>query len=70
MKHARTGANYIILTKRIKLQHEKNLVSYLKSIQNVDLSKNLRNLLRFLLRKNNFFIGKNRNENHLSGHYW
>ena len=35
MKHARAGANYVILTKRIKLQHEKNLASYLKSMQNV-----------------------------------
>ena len=35
MKHATTGANYAILTKRIKLQHEKNLESYLKSMQNV-----------------------------------
>ena len=35
MKHARAGANYVILAKRIKLQHEKNLASYLKSMQNV-----------------------------------
>ena len=35
MKHARTGANHVILTKRIKLQHDKNLASYLKSMQNV-----------------------------------
>ena len=34
MKHARTGVNYVILTKRIKLQHEKNPESYLKSMQN------------------------------------
>ena len=35
MKHARAGANYVILTKPIKLQHEKNPASYLKSMQNV-----------------------------------
>ena len=35
MKHARTCASYGILTKRIKLQHEKNPASYLKSMQNV-----------------------------------
>ena len=35
MKHARTGANYVILTKRIKVQHEKNPASYLKIMQNV-----------------------------------
>ena len=34
-KHARTGVNHIILTKRIKLQLEKKLVSNLKSMQNV-----------------------------------
>ena len=35
MKHARTVANYVILTKWIELQHEKNPASYLKSMQNV-----------------------------------
>ena len=31
MKHARTDANYAILTKQVKLQHEKKFVSNLKS---------------------------------------
>ena len=35
MKHARTGANYVTVTKRIKLQYEKNLASYLKTVQYV-----------------------------------
>ena len=35
MEHAKTGANYVILTKRIKRQHEKNAASYFKSMQNV-----------------------------------
>ena len=35
MEHAGTGANYVILTKRNKLQHEKNPASYLKIMQNV-----------------------------------
>ena len=35
MKHATTCANYVILTKQIKLQHEKNPASYSKSMQNV-----------------------------------
>ena len=35
MKHARTDANYPILTKRVKLQHEKKLVSNLLSMQSV-----------------------------------
>ena len=34
MKHARTGANYIILTKQIKLHFEKKLVLNTKSMQN------------------------------------
>ena len=49
MKHARTGANYVIFTKRIKIQHEKKPASYLKSMQNVD--KYLQNLFRFSLHK-------------------
>ena len=32
MKHARTDTNYAILTKRVKLQHEKKPVSNLKSM--------------------------------------
>ena len=57
-KHARTGANHIILTKRIKLQLEKKLVSNFKVCKMQALCKLLRNLLRFSFCKNNFFIGK------------
>ena len=53
MKHARTDANYPILTKRVKLKHEKKPASNLKSMSN-----HLRNLLRSSFRKNNFFTGK------------
>ena len=35
MKHARTNANYAILTKRVILQHEKKPVSNLISMQSV-----------------------------------
>ena len=35
MKHARTDANYPILTKWVKLKHEKKPVSNLKSIESV-----------------------------------
>ena len=35
MKQARIGANYDILTKRIKLRHEKEPASNFKSMQNV-----------------------------------
>ena len=33
MKHAKTGANYAILTKQVKLQHEKKSVSNFKRMQ-------------------------------------
>ena len=35
MKHARTDANYAILTKQVKLRHEKKPVSNLISMQSV-----------------------------------
>ena len=35
MKHASTDANYVILTKRVKLQHDKKLVSNLIIMQSV-----------------------------------
>ena len=35
MKDASTDVNYAILTKRVKLQHEKKPVSNLKSVQSV-----------------------------------
>ena len=35
MKHARTDANYPILTKRIELQHDKKPVLNLKSIESI-----------------------------------
>ena len=58
MKHARTDANYAILIKRVKLQHEKKLVPNLLSMQSVDFEQTLMNLLRFLFCKNNFFTEK------------
>ena len=39
MKHARTDANYAILTKHVKLQHEKKPVSNLLSMQSVGLEQ-------------------------------
>ena len=35
MKHARTDANYTILTKQVKLQHQKKPLLNLLSIQSV-----------------------------------
>ena len=39
MKHARTDANYFILTKRVKLKHQKKPVSNLKSIKSVSFEQ-------------------------------
>ena len=41
MKHARTDANYPILTKRVKLQHEKKPLLNLKSIESVGFEQTL-----------------------------
>ena len=35
MEHASTGTNYAILSKQVKVQHEKKPVSNLKSMQSV-----------------------------------
>ena len=53
MKHAKIDTNYPILTKRVKLQHEKKLVLNLKSIESAGFEQT-RNLLRFSFRKINF----------------
>ena len=47
MQHARTDANYPILTKRVKLQQEKIPVLNLKVQTMQALNKHLENLLRF-----------------------
>ena len=71
MKHARTGANYVILTKKIKLKHEMEPASNLKNLQNVGFEqKHLKKLLRFSFHRNNFLYEKSHSGNHLSGHYW
>ena len=36
MKNAKTDANYAVIKKRVKLQHEKKPVSNLLSMQSVD----------------------------------
>ena len=69
MKHTRTDTNYAILTKRIKLQHEKKPKSNLKSMQSVGFQQTSTKFRRFSFCKNIFFIGKkNSSGNHLSGH--
>ena len=69
MKHTRTDTNYAILTKRIKLQHEKKPKSNLKSMQSVGFQQTSAKFRRFSFCKNIFFIGKKTvSGNHLSGH--
>ena len=58
MKHTRTDTNYAILTKRIKLQHEKKPISNLKSMQSVGFQQTSTKFRRFSFCKNIFFIGK------------
>ena len=70
MKHARTDANYPILTKWVRLKNGKKLVSSLKSIKGVALSNHLRNLLRSSFCMNNFFTRKNHSGNNFIGHHW
>ena len=41
MKHTRTDANYAILTKQVKLQHEKKPALELKSVQCVGFAEKL-----------------------------
>ena len=57
MKHARADANCVILTKRIKLQHEKKTVSNLLSRQSVGFDQKFMKFI-YLFRKNSFFTGK------------
>ena len=45
MKGARAGASYVILTKQIKLQHEKTPTSYLISIQNLGFQQTATELI-------------------------
>ena len=66
-KHASKGTNYTILTKWLKVQHEKKPVSNLKSMESVVFEQIS---IRFVEIMFNFFIGKNRSENHLSVHQW
>ena len=49
MKHARTDANYAILTKWVKLQHEKKPVSNLLSMQSVGLEQTFTKFLAIFL---------------------
>ena len=45
MKHARADANYLILTKQVKLKHEKKPLSNLKSIVSVGFEQTFTKLI-------------------------
>ena len=45
MKHARTDSNYAILTKRVKLQHEKKTVSNVLSMQSIRFEQKFMKLI-------------------------
>ena len=65
---ARTGGNCHINQIDQTTTWKESCILFKKYVK-CSLSKHLQNLLRFLLRKNNFFIGKKtRNGNHLSSH--
>ena len=49
MKHARADANYTILTKRVKLQHEKKPVSNLLSMQSVGFEETFMKFIEILV---------------------
>ena len=59
MKHARTDANYDILTNEVKLQHEKKPAMNLISMQSVGFKQTFVKIIDIFNCKNNFFIGKN-----------
>ena len=49
MKHAKIDANYAILTKRVKLQHEKKPVLNLISMQSVGFEQTFMNFIEIFL---------------------
>ena len=70
MKHARTDANYAILTKRVKLQHEKKPVSNLKCMHSVAFEQTFMKFIEIFVLQEFLYRKKNRSGNHLSDHHW
>ena len=58
MKHAKPYANYAILTKRVKLQHEKKPVSNLKSMQRVDFEQTFTKFIEIFVQQEKFLYRK------------
>ena len=63
MKYETIDAKYTILTKQVKLEHEKKPVSNLLSMS-VCLQQTFMKCIEFSFRKNNFFTGKKSSGNH------
>ena len=58
MKHARADANYLILTKRVKLQHEKKPVSNLKSIVSLGFEQTFAKFIEIFAPRKIFLYGE------------
>ena len=52
MKHAKIDTNYPILTKRVKLEHEKKLVLNLKSIESAGFEQTLTKFIEIFVSQN------------------
>ena len=52
MKHTRIDTDYPILTKRVKLQHEKKPVLNLKSIESVGFEQTLTKFIEIFVSQN------------------
>ena len=70
MKHVRTDANYAILTKQVKLQHEKKPVWSLLSMQSIGFELTFMKFIEIFVPQEQFLHRKkNQSGNHLSDHH-
>ena len=69
IKHARTDANYAILTKWVKLRHEKKPVSNLLSMQSVAFVQTFLKFIEIFVPQEQFLYRKKSSGNHLSDHH-
>ena len=58
MKEARADANYPILTKQVKLQHEKKLVSNLESKESASFEQTFTKFIEIFASQKYLFAGK------------
>ena len=69
MKRTKTDANYAILTKQVKLQHEKKPVSNLKCMHSVAFEQTFMKFIEIFVLQEFLYRKKNRSGNHLSDHH-